>query len=92
MKVKVDGIEIESIVFILNYNDSRYQVSAELMEDDTYRIYYHEIQYMGRCEIQGYEWTTDSSGATYDDYPDTDVSSAIMDILFNEDNPMIKEF
>lgn len=89
MKVKVENIEM-----VITHHDIDYQVGVVWagMDNlyDTYEIYYYKL---GEVYPDVFKWLVDSSGGTLDEhYPDTELSDAIMDILFNEDNPMIKEF
>lgn len=86
MKVRVENIEM-----VITHNDDEYQVGACWTDiDDTYEVYYYKL---GVEEPITFSWLVDSSGGTLDEhYPDTELSHTIMDILFNEDNPMIKEF
>ena len=88
MKVRVENIEM-----VITHNDDEYQVGVDLAgigTDDTYEIYYYKL---GEASPDVFQWLVDSSGGLVDErYPDTELSNAIMDILFNEDNPMIKEF
>ena len=89
MKVKVENIEM-----VITHNDIDYQVGVVWagMNNpyDTYEIYYYKL---GAADPDIVKWLVDSSGGTLDEhYPDTELSDAIMDILFNENNPMIKEF
>ena len=89
MKVKVENIDM-----VITHNDIDYQVGVVWAgrdnPDDTYEIYYYKL---GEVYPDIFKWLVDSSGGLLDErYPDTEVSSDIMDILFNADNPMIKEF
>lgn len=89
MKVKVENIEM-----VITHHDIDYQVGVVCEDmydpDDTYEIYYYKL---GEVDPEVFKWFVDSSGGTLDEhYPDTELSDAIMEILFNEDNPMIKEF
>lgn len=89
MKVRVENIEM-----LITHNDVEYQVGSVLEDidstEDTYEIYYYKL---GETNPDIFKWIVDSSGGLVDErYPDTELSHAIMDILFNEDNPIIKEF
>lgn len=89
MKVRVENIEM-----VIIHNDIEYQVGVvwEGMynPDDTYEIYYYKL---GEVDPEVFKWFVDSSGGTLDEnYPDTELSDAIMEILFNENSSMIKEF
>lgn len=89
MKVRVENIEM-----VITHNDIDYQIGTVWIgadnTDDIYEIYYYKL---GEVDPDIFKWIVDSSGGLVDERcPDTELSHAIMDILFNEDNPMIKEF
>jgi hypothetical protein len=89
MKVKVENIEM-----VITHNDIDYQVGAVWIgsdsTEDTYEIYYYKL---GETSPDIFKWIVNSSGGLVDErYLDAELSGDIMDILFNEDNPMIKEF
>lgn len=88
-------VTIEDISFMLEHKGIVYYV--EVLHN-----YYPEQSDMYRCFIDGDQvngeytyrvaWDFDSSGGTFDDYPDDEVSKIVMEVLFNEKNPMIREF
>lgn len=87
-------VRVENIEMVIIHNDIEYQIGACWTSnddtDDTYEVYYYRL---GGEDSITFSWLVDSSGGMLDEhYPDTELSNAIMDILFNEDNPMIKEF
>ena len=87
-------VRVENIEMVITHNDIDYQVGVvcEDMYDpeDTYEIYYYKL---GEADTDVFKWIVDSSGGLLDErYPDTELSSYIMDTVFNRDNPMIKEF
>ena len=73
------GAEIEQLSFWLHLNTGYYMVEiSHCRESDEYTCYVNNDSSLL------WEWTFDSDGKTYADFPNNDISNAVMEYLFTK--------
>ena len=71
--------EIEELTFWLHLNTDSYLVElSHCTESDEYTCY------VNKDSILLWEWTFDSDGETYADFPNNNISNAVMEYLFTK--------
>ena len=84
MKVRIDNIEkvdIGDLSFWLHLNANSYWVEIQKCADHDTEKY---TCYVNNDSDVLWEWTFDSDGKTYADFPNNDISNTVMEYLFTK--------